>query len=109
MPTTPIALRSANLFDGVRFRSGAATVLIEDGHILGVEDGFPAVGERFEIIDRPNSTVLPGLIDTHVHLVADSGRNALDRIGGFKEDELDAVITDGLRRQLANGVTTIRD
>jgi imidazolonepropionase-like amidohydrolase len=109
MPTKPIAIRTSRLFDGVQFLPGAATVLIEGGLILGVEEGFPAVGDRFQIMDRPNSTVLPGLIDTHVHLVADSGRGALDRIVGFTADELDTVVTDGLRRQLANGVTTVRD
>ena len=53
--------------------------------------------------------MLPGLIDTHVHLVADSGFGALDRIAGLPTDEIDAVITEGLRRQLAAGVTTVRD
>jgi len=109
MPTKPIAIRAPRLFDGERFRSGPATVLIDHGRILGIEDGFPGIGEQFQVIDRPDSTVLPGLVDTHVHLVADSGRGALDRIAGFTTDELDAVIIDGLRRHLANGVTTIRD
>ena len=34
---------------------------------------------------------------------------ALDRVPGLGDDELDAVITEGLRRQLAAGVTTVRD
>ena len=109
MPPKPIAIRAPRLFDGARFSAGPATVLIDDGRILAVEDGLANPGEQFQIIDRPNSTMLPGLIDTHVHLVADSGRAALDRIPGFTADELDAVITGGLRRHLANGVTTIRD
>jgi imidazolonepropionase-like amidohydrolase len=109
MPSKPIAIRTSRLFDGERFSSGPATVLIDDGLILDIQDGYPPVGAKFQIVDRPNSTVLPGLIDTHVHLVADSGRNALDRIAGYTDAEIDAVITDGLRRQLAGGVTTVRD
>ena len=53
--------------------------------------------------------MLPGLIDSHVHLVADSKIGALDRVPTLSDQELDAVITDGLRRQLAAGVTTVRD
>ena len=61
------------------------------------------------VVEFSDATVLPGLIDTHVHLAADSGFGALDRIAGFTDDEMDAVITDGLRRHLASGVTTVRD
>ena len=53
--------------------------------------------------------MLPGLVDTHVHLVADSQQDALDRVAGFTEEEIDEVVTDGLRRSLAAGVTTVRD
>jgi hypothetical protein len=69
-------------------------------------------GQRHELDsedDLPTATVLPGLIDTHVHLVADSEVGALDRVPGLGDDELDAVITEGVRRQLAAGVTTVRD
>ncbi|MGY4773449.1 amidohydrolase family protein [Kribbella sp. CWNU-51] len=53
--------------------------------------------------------MLPGLIDTHVHLVADSGPMALDRVAGYSDEEIDAVVTEALRRQLAAGVTMVRD
>jgi imidazolonepropionase-like amidohydrolase len=84
-------------------------VLIDSDHIQAVEAGFPDVGAECQVIHFDDATVLPGLIDTHVHLAADSGVGALDRIAGFTDDEMDAVITDGLRRHLANGVTTVRD
>jgi imidazolonepropionase-like amidohydrolase len=34
---------------------------------------------------------------------------ALERAAGLSDDELDAVVTEALRRQLAAGVTTVRD
>jgi imidazolonepropionase-like amidohydrolase len=61
------------------------------------------------VTDHGAATVLPGLIDTHVHLVADSGPMALDRVAGFSDEELDAVVTEALHRHLAAGVTTVRD
>jgi len=104
-----LAIRTTRLFDGERFSTGATTVLIDDGRILGVERGFPEPTEHWQLLDAGDATVLPGLIDTHVHLVADSGDGALDRVAGYTDDELDAVMTQGLRRQLAAGVTTVRD
>jgi hypothetical protein len=61
------------------------------------------------IPSEPSAGPTAGLIDTHVHLVADSEVGALDRVPGLGDDELDAVITERLRRQLAAGVTTVRD
>ena len=53
--------------------------------------------------------MLPGLIDTHVHLVADSEVGALDRAPGLDGEALDTIITGSLQRQFAAGVTTVRD
>jgi imidazolonepropionase-like amidohydrolase len=35
--------------------------------------------------------VLPGLIDTHVHLVGNSGVMALERAAGYSSEEIDEV------------------
>jgi len=104
-----LAIRAPRLFDGERFSTGGVTVLTEAGRIRSVEKGYPGVGPEWQVIEFDDATVLPGLIDTHVHLAADSKVDALDRIAGYTDDEMDAVITDGLRRQLDNGVTTVRD
>ena len=104
-----LAIRAPRLFDGERFSSGGATVLTDGGRILAVGTGFPELGTEWQVVEFDDATAAPGLIDTHVHLAADSGVGALDRIAGFTDDEMDAVITDGLRRHLANGVTTVRD
>ena len=104
-----VAIRSSRVFDGEKFLDGGGTVLVRDGRIVGVEAGFPDLGADWEIVDCPDGTVLPGLVDTHVHLVADSQQDALDRVAGFTDEEIDEVVTDGLRRSLAAGVTTVRD
>ena len=104
-----LAMRAPRMFDGERFADGGATVLIDGGRIVAVEQGRQAGLDGWQVIDHPQTTILPGLIDTHVHLVADSGMSALDRVAGYTDEELDAVITEGLRRHLAAGVTTVRD
>ncbi len=103
------AIRADYAFDGEGFVEGGATVFIEGSTIVGVESGSSEVPADCSVTDHGRATVLPGLIDAHVHLVADGGPMALDRVAGYSEDELDAVVTKALREQLAGGVTTIRD
>jgi imidazolonepropionase-like amidohydrolase len=103
------AVRAGACFDGEWFVAGGTTVLVDDGAILGVEPvGYEAPAEC-RVYDYGEATVLPGLIDTHVHLVADSGPMALDRVAGYTDEAIDAVVTEALRRHLAGGVTTVRD
>ncbi|RDI23815.1 amidohydrolase family protein [Lentzea flaviverrucosa] len=103
-----LALRAGRAFDGERSVPGPVTVLVEDGKITAVEQGRPDVTGA-EVVDLGTATVLPGLIDTHVHLCADSENGALDRLPDFTSEHLDAVIRDSLDRQLRAGVTTVRD
>jgi imidazolonepropionase-like amidohydrolase len=103
-----LALRAARAFDGERSIAGPVTVITENGKIKAVEQGHPDVTGA-EVVDLGTATVLPGLVDTHVHLCADSENGALDRLPEFTSEHLDAVIADGLDRQLKAGVTTVRD
>lgn len=104
-----IAIRCAELFDGTSMLTGGATVVIDGGTIVGVESGHPPLGAAVDVRDDGPVTVLPGLIDTHVHLVTDSGDNALDLVAGYTDAEVDVVITRSLGAHLAAGVTTVRD
>ncbi|GLZ33017.1 hypothetical protein Lesp02_52050 [Lentzea sp. NBRC 105346] len=103
------ALRTARGFDGERMLTGPVTVFVEEGRIAGIENSWPDVSEQWRVIEHPGATVLPGLIDTHVHLCGDNGLDALERLSGFSDEHLDEVIEQGLRQQLAAGVTTVRD
>lgn len=103
-----LAIRADRAFNGSGFLR-AATVLIDGAGILAVSSGAADVPDGCELREYPGCTVLPGLIDAHVHLVADSADAALDRVAGYSDAELDAVMTDSLRRSLAAGVTTVRD
>ena len=52
---------------------GNSTLVVEDGKIQAVLDGFVGA-ERYPgatVIDLRRQFVLPGLIDSHVHLVSD--------------------------------------
>jgi imidazolonepropionase-like amidohydrolase len=102
-------IRAGRAFDGERVVPGGALVLVEDGRIAGVEPGSAAAPEGWQVLEVPGGTVLPGLIDAHVHLCADGTDGTLDRIGEPGKDAMTAVIEESLRRHLAAGVTTVRD
>ena len=104
-----LALRAPRAFDGERALPGGAWLLVDDGRIVGVEPAAAPVPDGWPVVDFPDATMLPGLIDTHVHLCGDSGPGALERLPDFDDDHLARLIVDGLRRHLASGVTTVRD
>ena len=66
------AVRAARAFDGEAFRAGGATVVVEDGRILGVETVDHPLPEGCPVTTY-DGTLLPGLVDAHTHLVTDSG------------------------------------
>lgn len=102
------ALRSASVFDGERFLEAGATVLIDGDTIVGVESAAYDVPEGCEVTTYAG-TLLPGLIDCHVHLVFDSAPAGLESVGELSDAELDDRITRALHQQVDHGVTTVRD
>ncbi|MEU4290518.1 amidohydrolase family protein [Kribbella sp. NPDC026596] len=100
-----VALRAGRIFDGERLLDHGV-VLVEGGLITGTAREVPA---DWPVSDVPGGTVLPGLIDAHVHLTADAGPGALDRLREATEDVVFGTIEQSLRLHLAAGVTTVRD
>jgi imidazolonepropionase-like amidohydrolase len=50
-----------------------AWVHVSDGHIVGVSATEPRVPADAERIDEPDATLLPGLVDCHVHFAISGG------------------------------------
>src|SRR5579875_2583504 len=89
-----VVIHAGRLIDGVT--PGArerVSILIHDDRIVRVEPGFTDPPGA-EVVDLSNETVLPGLIDCHVHLTmsfhkGDPIRNAVTRTA--YDNEIDAV------------------
>lgn len=96
-------------FDGERFWPDGATVLTEDGSILAVHPGQAAVPGGFQVRRHEHGTLLPGLIDSHVHLIADGRDGALARDGDRTPEEREQVVRESLLAHARAGVTTVRD
>ena len=110
--STRWGIRADRAFDGRHFVPGGVTVVVEADRILGVEPGTHALPDDVRVTEV-DGTLLPGLVDCHVHLVAagtfPGSRGSLEWAGTAPAPALDEVITDNLRDQVAAGVTTVRD
>ncbi len=82
------------------------TIVVENGRVTAIRDGFVGTGN---VIDLSNAFVLPGLIDSHVHLTHESNPNGrLDRVTLTKADG--AIEGAGnAAKTLAAGFTTVVD
>ncbi|MDH6132410.1 imidazolonepropionase-like amidohydrolase [Kitasatospora sp. MAA4] len=65
--------------------------------------------ERAEPVPLGNRTLMPGLIDCHVHLALDGATAPMDRMRAMPDHELLALMLDNAADLLGAGVTTARD
>jgi len=102
-----IVLRNALLFDGTsdQLRDGV-DIVIENNRVRDIVDGAATVGDAIEV-DIGGRTVLPGLIDAHVHFFA-VHLNAL-RTKEYPLTLLTALALPRIKAMLDRGFTTVRD
>ena len=95
--------------DAAQAARGPSTVIVENGRIVRIEDGATAPAGA-TIVDLRDKTVLPGLIDAHVHLTQDSGLPWYTTLRTKYSEPYAA--TTGLKNALITaraGFTTMRD
>ena len=105
-----LAIRSARLFDGVGDRlQGRSLVLVDGGRITDVDLTGADPPEGAELVDLGEATLLPGLIDSHTHLVLDASNDPVGHLADLDEDPLLGQCRARARAALAAGITTLRD
>jgi imidazolonepropionase-like amidohydrolase/ABC-type multidrug transport system permease subunit len=98
-------IRGARIFVGNGKVIESGSVLVRGGKIAEVYEGSgpDPKSVKAEVVEASGKTILPGLIDVHVHLGAP---------GGFYPDpskyELNKVMLRNLAAYLYSGVTTVR-
>ena len=85
------------------------TIVIDGDRIQAVEAGYRAAATGETVIDLRRMTVLPGLIDLHVHLAFESSRDSYSE--EFRLDPADYAYRSVrfAERTLRAGFTTVRD
>ena len=106
-------IRAARLIDG---RGGPpverGAVLVENGRIAAVgaeETVVPPEGAPVVEHDYEDKTVLPGLVDCHVHLNGIGDGRMGDELTTLPDEVLTLQAARNARAHLYSGVTTVRD
>ena len=87
------------------------TLIVRDGKVAEIRDGFAPPESGAALIDLKDKFVLPGLVDLHVHLWGIGGDPKRARLEALERDRMDDMMTAvaNARATLRAGFTSVRD
>lgn len=97
------------IVDAAQGARGESTVIVENGKIARIENGFVAPQGAI-VVDQRDKTVMPGMTDVHVHLTGTSGQPWYNGFTRKYSNPYRATV--GLTHALEmaqGGFTTVRD
>jgi len=98
------------MFDGASSTLTARpSVVVADGVIAAVHGPAGPVPPGAHVMDLPGLTLLPGLVDAHLHLCFDATGDPAGHLAGTGDDLLREHMAEAAGRALRAGVTTVRD
>ncbi|MBX2965676.1 MAG: amidohydrolase family protein [Cyclobacteriaceae bacterium] len=103
-------IHCGNLIDGKSNDVQAQmTIIVENNVITKIEKGFTKPGSSDKLIDLGKKTVMPGLIDLHVHLEGETSKD--QAIQRFTSNKADVAFRSTVyaKKTLMAGFTTVRD
>lgn len=85
------------------------TILVRDGQIVSIAAGYTSARSGQKVVDLKSSFVMPGLIDSHVHITSEQGPDArLNALISTSADDAIAGAGFGMKT-LQAGFTTVAD
>ena len=103
-----LAIRAGRMFDGLRLHD-RPQVLVAGGQIADVDFTGAEPPAGYQLIDLGDATLLPGLIDTHMHLVFDASTDPAGHLQTVSDETLFDEVRAAARTALDVGVTCVRD
>lgn len=85
------------------------SIVVEGNKIIAVEKGLVQAGENDKLIDLSKKTVMPGLIDMHVHLEGETSKDQVLQRFTLNEADIAFRSTVFAKKTLMAGFTTVRD
>ncbi len=108
-PGAQVVIRPDRILDGLGGSFSGQEIVVRDGRIQAVVDAGTTAGAI--IYDLPGTTVLPGLIDTHVHLGWHFDRET-DRLHNAEStdtaEDRALYAAENAWKMLVSGVTTVQ-
>jgi imidazolonepropionase-like amidohydrolase len=85
------------------------TIVVEGNKIVSLNKGFTKPDASSKVIDLSKKTVMPGLIDMHVHLESETSKDQLVKRFTLNEADIAFQSTVYAKKTLMAGFTTVRD
>jgi len=103
-------IKGAKLIDGKGGAIENAAVLLDGDRIVGVgHQADMAIGRGVTVIDAGDKTIMPGLIDAHVHLCNTGGPSSARDARLATDEEMMILSVKNVLLAIKSGLTTIRD
>ncbi len=85
------------------------TIIVKDNLIQSIQEGYVSAPDTVKVINLKNQTVMPGLMDMHVHIEGQSSPKRYEE--GFRMNDADVALkaTMYCEKTLMAGFTTVRD
>ena len=99
-----------NLIDGIANEpKSGMTIIVEKNKIRVIQSGFVTPQTTDQVIDLKDKTVMPGLIDLHVHLETEYNREQINKRMGYNPADIAFEAQKNGLTTLMAGFTTVRD
>jgi imidazolonepropionase-like amidohydrolase len=103
-------LHCGKLIDGLKANAQSEMTIVVDGNkITELHKGYQTPPSGVSLIDLRKSTVMPGLIDAHVHISSETNKNRYTEGFTLNSEDFAFRAVGYAERTLMAGFTTVRD